>query len=116
MIALPLPQKKPLQSTRLKTKLTKSDKPWLSTNSKRWEKASWWVTFIAMLLGVLAAAALCYEGWTSVNILTASQLCSVMDDNFDGSSLSSDYWSLDVELGGFGSVSSIMFDYLLIFY
>ncbi|KAG0698422.1 glycoside hydrolase family 16 protein [Suillus ampliporus] len=101
VVALPLPQKKPLTSTRLKSKLTKDDKPWLA-KKRRCETASWWVTFLAMMLGILAAAALCFEGYKSVNILTDSQLCLVMQDDFTGS-LDSDNWSLDVELGGYGN-------------
>ncbi|KAG1733861.1 glycoside hydrolase family 16 protein [Suillus paluster] len=98
VVALPLPQKKPLQSTRLKSKLTKEDKPWQTKRSK----SSWWITFIIMILGLLGAGALCYEGYKGVNILTDSQLCLVMQDDFTGS-LDSDNWSLDVELGGFGN-------------
>jgi hypothetical protein len=55
-------------------------------------------------MGLLGAAALCFEEWQTVNILTDSQLCLVMQDDFTGSSIDSDYWSLDVELGGFGFV------------
>jgi hypothetical protein len=106
VLALPLPQKKPLPTTRLKSKLTSADKPWLASkrSSKRWETASWWVTFLAIIIGLLAAAALCFLGWGSVNLLTDSQLCLVMQDDFTGSSVDTDNWSLDVELGGFGSV------------
>lgn len=106
VIALPLPQKKPLPTTRLKQKLTKLDKPWLARNrpTRRCEIASWWVTVIAIIMGLLGAAALCFEQWQTVNILTDSQLCLVMQDDFTGSSIDSDYWTLDVELGGFGFV------------
>ncbi|KAG2127998.1 concanavalin A-like lectin/glucanase domain-containing protein [Suillus clintonianus] len=101
VIALPLTQKKPLQSTRLKAKLTDIDKPWLA-KKRRCESGSWWVTFFAIILGIVAAAALCFQGWTSVDILQPSQLCLVMQDDFT-SSLDSNNWSLDVELGGFGN-------------
>ncbi|KAG1740932.1 concanavalin A-like lectin/glucanase domain-containing protein [Suillus lakei] len=77
VVALPLTQKKPLSSTRLKAKLTKEDKPWL-TKKRRCESGS------------------------CVNILTDSQLCLVMQDDFT-SSIDSNNWSLDVELGGFGN-------------
>ncbi|KAG2148227.1 glycoside hydrolase family 16 protein [Suillus bovinus] len=101
LIALPLTQKKPIQSTRLKSKLTKDDKPWLA-KKRRCESGSWWLTFLVALLGVLAAAALCFRGWITTDILSDSQLCIVMDDDFD-SSLDSTNWSLDVELGGYGN-------------
>ncbi|KAG1765561.1 concanavalin A-like lectin/glucanase [Suillus occidentalis] len=101
LVALPLTQKKPLSSTRLKSKLTKDDKPWLAKKT-RCESASWWLTFAAILLGILAAAALCFEGWKSVNVLSDSQLCLVMQDDF-ADSLDSNNWSLDVELGGYGN-------------
>ncbi|KAG1883747.1 glycoside hydrolase family 16 protein [Suillus subluteus] len=102
VIALPLTQKKPLQSTRLKSKLTKEDKPWL-TKKRRCETGSWWVTFVTVILGFLAAAALCFQGWNSVNVLEDSQLCIVMDDEFSTGSLDDTNWTLDVELGGFGN-------------
>lgn len=102
VIALPLTQKKPIQSTRLKSKLTKDDKPWL-TKKRRCESGSWWLTFVAALLGVLIAAALCFRGWESVDLLSDSQLCIVMQDDFD-SSIDPNNWSLDIELGGFGYV------------
>ncbi|KAG1787577.1 glycoside hydrolase family 16 protein [Suillus plorans] len=101
VIALPLTQKKPIQSTRLKSKLTKDEKPWL-TKKRRCESGSWWLTFVAALLGVLVAAALCFRGWQSVDLLSDSQLCLVMQDDFD-SSIDPNNWSYDIELGGFGN-------------
>ena len=107
ILALPLPQKKPLQSTRLHTKLTKEDKPWLAKGRphRRWESASWWITFLTVVAGLLGAAAICYLDWGTVNILTDSQLCIVLEEDFTSSSLDSNSWTLDVELGGFGSVT-----------
>ncbi|KAG2097727.1 glycoside hydrolase family 16 protein [Suillus discolor] len=101
VVALPLTQKKPIQSTRLKAKLTKDDKPWLA-KKRRCESGSWWLTFFAALLGVLIAAALCFRGWESVDLLSDSQLCLVMQDDFD-SSIDPNNWSYDIELGGFGN-------------
>lgn len=103
MVALPLPQKKPLPSTRLKEK---PQKPWLAKKraTKRWETASWWVTFLAIVIGIVAAGALCFHNWSTVNLIADNHLCIVMQDDFTGDSLDSDNWSLDVELGGFGSV------------
>lgn len=57
---------------------------------------------MAALLGVLIAAALCFRGWENVDLLSDSQLCLVMQDDFD-SSIDSNNWSLDIELGGFGN-------------
>jgi len=53
----------------------------------------------------LGAAAICYLDWGTVNILTDSQLCIVLEEDFTSSSLDSNSWTLDVELGGFGSVT-----------
>jgi hypothetical protein len=55
----------------------------------RFESASWWPTFTTTLLGILAAAAICFLNWKNVNILSDSQLCLVMQDDFT-SSLNSD--------------------------
>ncbi|KAG1852876.1 hypothetical protein DFJ58DRAFT_790396 [Suillus subalutaceus] len=71
---------------------------------RRCETGSWWVTFVAVILGFLAAAALCFKGWNGVNVLEDSQLCIVMDEEFSAGSLDDTNWTLDVELGGFGYV------------
>jgi hypothetical protein len=55
------------------------------------ESASWWLTFTASLLGILAATAIYFLNWKTVNILSDSQLCLVMQDDFT-SSLNSDNW------------------------
>ena len=102
--ALPLPpiQKKTMPSTRLREKLKDEDKPWLAMKPTTLERASKWVTFGGLLIGIIVAAILVFRGYQSVHILENSQLCIVLDDDFTGGSLDTNSWSFDVELGGFG--------------
>lgn len=54
--ALPLPtQKKTIPSTRLREKLTPQDKPWLAQKKSTLERASKWVTFGGIFLGLAIA-------------------------------------------------------------
>ncbi|KAF9042890.1 concanavalin A-like lectin/glucanase domain-containing protein [Panaeolus papilionaceus] len=94
--------KPPLPSTRLPAPLTKHEKPWLQ-RPQRGERFSYFLTLFFLFLGLAGAAILCWRGVSDVLLLDESQLCMVMDDSFDGSSLNTDNWSLDVELGGFGN-------------
>ena len=105
MTALPLPpvQKKVMASTRLREKLRDEDKPWLALKKTKLERASKWVTFAGLLLGVAVAALLVFRGYQTVHLLQNSQLCVVLDEDFSGGSLdTTNTWTLDVELGGFG--------------
>lgn len=104
--ALPLKSRAPLPSTRLHQKLEKSDKPWLQ-EPDRGARLSWWITFSCIILGIAGAGALCYLGATEVKKLDNSQLCLVLNENFDGGSLDDSVWSRDVELGGFGYVLTV---------
>ncbi|KAM5543724.1 hypothetical protein V8D89_002341 [Ganoderma adspersum] len=99
--ALPRKTKAPMPSSRLSHKLSKEDKPWLGQHDWR-DRASWWVTFAMIVLGVGAAGVLCFFGWNSVQMLTDSELCMVLDENFDSLDLQNT-WTRDVELGGFGN-------------
>ena len=103
---LPLPpipvQKKTMPSTRLKEKLTPQDKPWLAQKKSSLERASKWVTFAGILIGLLIAAYIAFRGYTDVRMLTPNQLCVVLDEQFGDGSLDQDTWSIDVELGGYG--------------
>ncbi|KAF8132286.1 glycoside hydrolase family 16 protein [Boletus edulis] len=104
--ALPLPpvQKKVMASTRLREKLKDEEKPWLALKRTKLERASKWVTFGLLLLGIGVAAILIFRGFQTVHLLRNSQLCVVLDDDFSGGSLdTTNNWSLDVELGGFGN-------------
>lgn len=102
--ALPLPvQKKTIPSTRLREKLTPQDKPWLARKKSALERASKWVTFGGILLGFAISALIAFNGYNNVRMLTSNQLCLVFDDEFDGGSLDSTTWSMDVELGGYGN-------------
>ena len=99
--ALPRKTKAPMPSSRLSQKLSKEDKPWLRQRDWR-DRASWWVTFAMIVLGVGAAGVLCFFGWSNVQMLTDSELCMVLDENFDSLDLQNT-WTRDVELGGFGN-------------
>ncbi|KAL4080064.1 glycoside hydrolase family 16 protein [Scleroderma yunnanense] len=104
---LPLPplpaQKKTMQSTRLKEKLTPQDKPWLARKKSSLERASKWITFGGIMLGLVIAAFIAFRGYTTVRMLTPNQLCLVLDEEFDSGSLDSGTWTVDVELGGYGN-------------
>lgn len=43
--------------------VVESQKPWLHKKDK-WERLSWWTTFLIMWLGVAAGAVVCYLGFT----------------------------------------------------
>ncbi|OCH85998.1 concanavalin A-like lectin/glucanase [Obba rivulosa] len=94
--------KPPLPSSMLPQKLSKEDKPWLGQKDWR-EKASWWFTFILMIVGAGGGAILCYTGFKGINLLKDDQICLVMEDDFSGGSLDTSMWAQDVELGGFGN-------------
>ncbi|EIW76065.1 glycoside hydrolase family 16 protein [Coniophora puteana RWD-64-598 SS2] len=98
---LAVPPQKLKPSTRLPAKLNKEDKPWIG-KPHGLDRLSWWLTVIGLLLGVLGGAALCFFGYESVDVLPMSDLCLVMDDEFDSLDLTNN-WSRDVELGGFGN-------------
>lgn len=86
----------------MREKLSDEDKPWLALKKTRLERASKWLTFAGLLLGIVVAGILVFRGSQTVHILQSSQLCIVLDDDFSGGSLDTGTWSLDVELGGFG--------------
>ncbi|OSX62213.1 glycoside hydrolase family 16 protein [Postia placenta MAD-698-R-SB12] len=89
-----------MPSSRLPEKLTTEDKPWMQIKDKR-SCASWWLTFMGMVAGVAGAAVLCYFSWTSVLLLSNSDLCQVFSE--DWSNGYTNNWVADVELGGFGN-------------
>ncbi|KAI0827191.1 concanavalin A-like lectin/glucanase [Trametes gibbosa] len=99
--ALPRKSKPLMPSSRLPEKLSLEEKPWLKQRDCR-DRASWWLTFVAMMLGVGGAAVLCFFGFSSVDLLKDSDLCMVLNENFDTLDLSGT-WTRDVELGGFGN-------------
>lgn len=72
-------------------------KPWLE--KKDWRlAASWWITFLFILIGFGGAAAYCATSYFTVNVIT-SPLCMVMDENFDTLDLNT--WSRIVDMSGF---------------
>jgi hypothetical protein len=84
-------------------------KPWLdkATRDPR-ERMSYLITYGAMFLGIVASALRIYFGYKSVPMLSGN-LCLVLDDDFTSDSDPfgpNGHWSREIELGGFGYVSS----------
>ena len=101
MTTLPRKSKPLMPSSRLEQKLSKEDKPWLS--KKEWrDRASWWLTLAMLFVGAGCGAIICYFGYTDVHLLKDSDLCMVLNENFDSLDLDNT-WTRDVELGGFGN-------------
>lgn len=103
--ALPLEASKakpPLPSTRLHVPLQKSEKPWLAKREPR-ACTSYFLTLLFIVIGIGAAGYICFVGVKSVHLLSPSQLCIVLDEQFTSGSLDSSTWSQDVSLGGFGN-------------
>jgi hypothetical protein len=98
----PVP-KPPLPSARLPLN-TPVPKPWLLERPPPRARLSWWLTFLCALLGIVGAAAICWDGIRSVRRLDYNQLCLVMEDNFDSDTIDEGWWSRDIGLGGFGLV------------
>ncbi|KAG7444283.1 concanavalin A-like lectin/glucanase [Guyanagaster necrorhizus] len=93
--------KPPGPSTKIAAKFTVDDKPWLKERDGK-ARASWWITFVLIILGVAAAALLCWSGISTIDMLKDSDLCLVMDEDWSNG-ISDDNWSRDVMLGGFGN-------------
>lgn len=89
-----------MPSSRLHSKLSVEDKPWIKKKDFR-ERISWWMTLAVIFVGFGVSAIVVWRGWTGVRQLTDDQLCLVMNDNFN--SFDESNWSRDVELGGFGN-------------
>ncbi|KAF8521627.1 glycoside hydrolase family 16 protein [Hysterangium stoloniferum] len=71
------------------------DKPWLQ--NKDWKvRASWWITFGVMMLGVAASAVSCFIGYRQTPMIT-QPLCLVMEDT-EGAT-----WRREVDMSGFGN-------------
>ncbi|KAI8970627.1 concanavalin A-like lectin/glucanase [Trametes punicea] len=101
LTTFPRKAKPPMPSSRLSHKLSADEKPWLKQRDCR-DRASWWLTLAAMMLGVAGAAVVCFFGYSDVQLLKDSDLCMVLDESFDSLDLQNT-WTRDVELGGFGN-------------
>ncbi|KAL0574640.1 hypothetical protein V5O48_007336 [Marasmius crinis-equi] len=101
--------KRPLPSTRLAKPLTRSDKPWLSgrrgiATSER-SRSSYFLTLFCLFLGIAGAAALCFFETrpNKIHRLADSDLCLILNDQFNNGDLDTSVWKRDVGLGGFGN-------------
>ncbi|EPQ51586.1 glycoside hydrolase family 16 protein [Gloeophyllum trabeum ATCC 11539] len=99
--SLPMKAKPVMPSSRLERKLTKEEKPWIGRKDG-WARASWWLTVLWMLVGLGCAGIICWRGYAGVQVLQDSQLCLVLEDDFDSLD-TSNTWNYDIELGGFGN-------------
>lgn len=97
-----------------------SEKPWIKHREKG-ERASWWLTFCIIWIGVAIGAVVCFFGYQYVVLLPSfshlplnclypslrnvekidQPLCNVLSDDF--SSFNEDTWTRNVSLGGFGN-------------
>ena len=98
---VPRKARAPMPSSRLAEKLSDEDKPWVKVKDRR-ERWSWWLTFAVCWIGVGCAGLVIYLGWTGVHQLKDADLCLVLDEEFNGGTLDTNTWTVDVELGGFG--------------
>ncbi|THH32338.1 hypothetical protein EUX98_g1833 [Antrodiella citrinella] len=101
-ISKPTKTKTLMPSTRLSSKLTIEDKPWIGTRLPR-SRLSYFLTLFCFFLGIAAGAVVCFLGWTNVKMLSDADLCPVMFDDFDSTSLNTGTWNVDAQLGGFGN-------------
>jgi hypothetical protein len=98
-----LKHRPPMPSSRLASKLTKEEKPWIGEKDTL-GRVSWWLTVIMMFIGIGAGAVLCWRGYVEVPILQDSKLCAEYISDFGTESLSgSSHWKRVVGLGGFGN-------------
>lgn len=101
VLGLPKTSRPILPSTRLAQKLDNSEKPWLSKKEPR-AATAWWFTLVCFALGAIVSAFVCYMGVSSVVKLSDSQLCPVLNEQFNGGSIDTDNsWMQEVELSGF---------------
>ncbi len=97
-----LAKRKLVASTMLSGEITK---PWVGKKDKA-ARISYFLTYSMLLLGIAAAGLRCYFGWRSVSMISPGHLCPVLDDDFNGNDLDPSVWMREIDLGGFGSVSS----------
>lgn len=86
---------------RIPQKLTPEDKPWTTTKDGR-ERASYWLTLVGIIAGIAGAAVLCYFTWVDTYLLADSQVCSYFYDDFSNGLDTTNTWTPDNQLGGFG--------------
>ncbi|KIJ43534.1 glycoside hydrolase family 16 protein [Sphaerobolus stellatus SS14] len=79
------------------------DKPWLKKKDWR-DRATWWITFTMIWIGIAASAAVCWNRWATV-LLIKEPLCLVMQDDFDTFSVDHEgaTWMREVDMSGFGN-------------
>lgn len=70
-----------------------------------YQRVSWWLTFLFMLVGVGASVVRIWFGMKSVPVLKGN-LCLVMEDDFNGDTIDTTIWRHEVDLSGYGYVPS----------
>jgi hypothetical protein len=80
-------------------------KPWLDERRDPYSRVAYLVTYGVMFLGVIAGAVRCYFGLKNVPLIT-SNLCMVLDEEFDGTEDSTfgqdGKWLREVQMDGYG--------------
>jgi hypothetical protein len=72
------------------------EKPW-TRKKDPWDRISWWIVLVLFILGIGAAAVLCFFAYKDIPRL--GKLCPVMSDDFNDFD-TSNTWTRDVNLGG----------------
>jgi len=100
----PIPNKvkPPMPSSRLPSKLTIQDKPWLTGKKGGMGRWSWWLTVLMFFIGIGCGGIVIFTQWTGVMFLKDSDLCMVLNEGFDNLDLTNT-WVRDVEMSGFGN-------------
>jgi hypothetical protein len=100
-VGLTLGKRAPMPSSRLASKLTKDEKPWLDEKDKG-GRISWWLTVIMTLVGLGAGAVLVWRGYTEAKVFK-DKTCVKYQRDFSKVQGLGDDWNYDSSVGGFGN-------------
>ena len=81
------------------------EKPWVKERKCDWPTI---IPCFGFACGLALMAVMVYLGLDSV---PRHRYCLVMEDNFDGPSLNKSLWNQEVQLGGYGQVLFVSFEY-----
>jgi len=86
-------------------------KPWLDEKKDPYARLAYITTYTVIFLGLVGSAVRIYFGYKSIPLLTGN-LCLVLDEDFsggeDGVFGQNGKFFREVDMGGFGSVSSLI--------